>query len=96
FWRLSWMLAASPARGALLRIEPYVFFLFCAHLILIWLGGPVLGALFGRLGSPLYPVYLVAQPILVLIAVVAIGTVLGHLLPGLARLLSGGRLSGAT
>ncbi len=93
FWRVSWALAHSPARGTLLRIEPFAFFLFCAHLILIWLGGPVLGAMFGVLGSPLYPLYLIVQPVLVLIAVVLIGTGLGRAAPPLARLLSGGRLS---
>lgn len=93
FWRLAWWLAGSAARGILLRVEPYVFFLFCAHLILIWLGGPVLGGVFGRLGAPLYPVYLIAQPFLTLIVVILIGNLLGKVAPGAARLLSGGRLS---
>ncbi|HEX7876873.1 MAG TPA: acyltransferase [Sphingobium sp.] len=92
FWRLSWALAGGPARGLLLRIEPFAFFLFCSHLILIWLGGPVLGALFGKLGSPLYPAYLLAQPLLVLIAVLLLGSILSRAWPGMAKLLSGGRL----
>ncbi len=92
FWRLAWALANSPARGVLLRIEPYAFLLFCAHLILIWLGGPVLGLLFGTLGSPLYPAYLIAQPFLVLVAAILIGSLLGRSVPGAAKLLSGGRL----
>lgn len=95
FWRLAWELAGSPARGLLLRIEPFAFFLFCSHLILIWLGGPLLGSLFGKLGSPFYPAYLLAQPLLVLIAVVMIGSLLNRAAPGLAKLLSGGRLVGA-
>jgi hypothetical protein len=95
FWRVAWGLADSPARGALLRIEPYVFLIFCAHLILIWLGGPVLGALFGRLGQPFYPAYLVVQPLLVLIAVVMLGEGLRALAPQTAKLLSGGRLKAA-
>jgi len=92
FWRLSWALADSPARGLLLKIEPYAFLLFCVHLILIWLGGPLLGMLFGKLGSPLYPVYLIAQPFLVLAAVVLLGTLLSRMAPGVAAFLSGGRL----
>ena len=64
FWRLAWALAGSRARAVLLRIEPFAFFLFCAHLILIWLFGPLLGKLFGKLGSPLYPVSLLIQPLL--------------------------------
>lgn len=92
FWRLSWALARSPLRGLLLRIEPYAFFLFCSHLILLWLGGPLLGAIFGTLGSPFYPAYLLVQPLLVLFAVVLLGTLLSKAAPRLARLLSGGRL----
>ncbi|WP_240334213.1 acyltransferase family protein [Sphingobium estronivorans] len=95
FWRLSWGLAASVARGMLLRIEPFVFFLFCSHLILIWLGGPVLGALFGKLGSPFYPAYLLVQPLLVLMAVILLGSLLSRASPRLAKLLSGGRLMAA-
>ncbi len=94
FWRIAWALAGTGARGLLLRIEPYAFFLFCAHLILIWLGGPVLGALFGPMGSPLYPVYLILQPLIVLAAVIPIGGALQRLAPAAATVLSGGRLKG--
>ncbi len=93
FWRLAWGLAGSPARGMLLRIEPYAFLFFCSHLILIWLGGPLLGTVFGKLGSPLYPAYLLVQPLLVLFAVVLLGSLLNRTAPGAARLLSGGRLA---
>jgi len=95
FWRMAWALAGGPARGLLLRIEPYAFFLFCAHLILIWLGGPVLGALFGRMGSPLYPIYLLLQPLIVLAVVVPLAGLLRRTAPGAAELLSGGRLKSA-
>ena len=96
FWRLSWGLAGSPVRGLLLRIEPFAFLLFCSHLILIWLGGPLLGVLFGKLGSPFYPAYLLIQPLLVLIAVLLLGSILSRAWPGLAKVLSGGRLQGAS
>ncbi|WP_294136874.1 acyltransferase [Sphingobium sp.] len=92
FWRLAWALAGSGVRGVLLRIEPFAFFLFCAHLILIWLFGPLLGQMFGPLGSPLYPVYLVIQPLLVLGAVMLIATLLRRIAPGAATMLSGGRI----
>ncbi|MCP1471221.1 fucose 4-O-acetylase-like acetyltransferase [Sphingobium sp. OAS761] len=92
FWRFSWMLAGTRLRVPILRIEPYAFFLFCLHLILIWLGGPLLGHIFGRMGSPFYPVYLVAQPFIVLALTVLIGRLLVRLVPGTAALLSGGRL----
>jgi hypothetical protein len=92
FWRLAWALADSPARPMLLRIEPYAFFLFCAHLILIWLFGPVLGGVFGKMGTPLYPFYLIAQPFMVLGVVMMIGAGLRRVAPGAAAVLSGGRL----
>lgn len=92
FWRLAWALAGSPARPMLLRVEPYMFFLFSAHLILIWLLGPVLGGLFGKMGTPFYPFYLILQPLMVLGAVIAIGAGLRRVAPGAAALLSGGRL----
>lgn len=93
FWRLAWGLAGTHARNGLLRLEPFVFFLFCSHLILIWLLGPVLGLAFGKLGDPLYPVYLLIQPALVVIAVVAIARLLMRFAPSAASLLSGGRLT---
>lgn len=92
FWRLSWSLALRPLGGALLRIEPYAFFLFCAHLILIWLMGPLGGKLTGPLGSPLYPLYLLLQPLMVLIPVIALAVLLRRTMPSTAKLLSGGRL----
>lgn len=95
YWRLSWALSDSAARGFLLRIEPFAFFLFCSHLILIWLGGPLLGALFGKLATPLYPLYLLTQPLIVLLAVILIATLMARTAPGPARVLSGGRLRAA-
>ncbi|WP_260925928.1 acyltransferase family protein [Novosphingobium sp. 9] len=92
FWALAWRLAGSRFAPALLRIEPYMFLLFCAHLIMIWLGGPLIGRLTGPMGSPLYPVLLLAQPLIVLGASVILGKVLLGVSPAAARLLSGGRL----
>ena len=92
FWRLAWIVAGSRLRGPMLRIEPFAFFLFCAHLILIWLGGPFLGHVFGRMGAPLYPVYLILQPAMVAAVVIPIGLLLRRYMPRAARILSGGRL----
>ena len=94
FWSLAWRLAATRAAAPLLRVEPYVFLMFCAHLIMIWLGGPLIGGLTGPLGSPLYPVLLLLQPPLVLLASIGIGRLLLACAPGAAFVLSGGRLKG--
>ena len=95
FWRLAWALADRPAGRRILAIEPYSFFLFCAHLILIWLFAPLIGKLTGPLGSPLYPLFLLAQPLLVLAAVLALARPLARHWPAAARVLSGGRLGRA-
>ncbi|MGF7154158.1 acyltransferase family protein [Novosphingobium gossypii] len=94
-WWLAWRLVKTRAMPLLRRIEPYMFFYFCAHLILIWLFGPMLGKLSGKLGSPLYPIYLVVQPFLILGAVVVLAQALLKVAPGLAVVLSGGRLTSA-
>ena len=52
----------------------------------------MLGGLFGRMGTPLYPAYLLLQPLIVLGVVMLIGTMLRHAAPGVAEILSGGRL----
>lgn len=91
-WSIAWRLAGARAGAALLGIEPYAFLLFCAHLIMMWLGGPMLGHFTGPLGSRFYPLYLLLQPALVLAATIALGRMLTFCSPPLARLLSGDRL----
>ncbi|MDX3908629.1 MAG: acyltransferase [Sphingobium sp.] len=93
FWRIANACAASRARDALLAIAPYVFFLFCCHLILIWIGGPLLGHWIGPAGSPLYPAFLIAQPLLVLGASIVLARAVIAISPAAARILSGGRLA---
>ncbi|MBB3980381.1 hypothetical protein GGR44_000012 [Sphingobium fontiphilum] len=92
FWRLAWALVPTRAGAILRRIEPFAFFLFCAHLILIWLGGPLIGRIVGRMGSPLYPLFLLLQPALILMAAAPMASALNRLSPVAAALLSGGRL----
>jgi hypothetical protein len=91
-WATCWRLAKTKAGATLMKLEPYVFLVFCDHLILMWIGGPVIGRLTGPLSSPLYVPFLLLQPVLILLASVALGRGLVRLSPPLARLLSGGRL----
>ena len=95
FWRFAWYLAGRGSGAVLRRLEPYAFLIFSAHLIMIWLAGPLIGRLTGPLGSPFYPVFLLLQPLLVAAAGVALGRLLMLATPRTARLLSGGRLRGA-
>jgi hypothetical protein len=91
-WSMAWRLAASKAAAPLLKLEPYSFLMFCAHLIVIWLAGPAIGTLVGPIGSPLYPLFLLSQPALAMAAAVGLGKLLMATWPEAARLLSGGRL----
>ncbi|WP_206240511.1 acyltransferase family protein [Novosphingobium terrae] len=96
FWALAWRLAASRIAGPLLKVEPYMFLMFCAHLIMIWLLGPLIGDhIFGPIGSPAYPLFLLSQPFMVLGATVALGNLMMRVTPKAAKLLSGGRLHAA-
>jgi hypothetical protein len=92
FWRVAWGLADSFAAATLKRIEPYMFLMFCGHLILIWTLAPVIGRLTGPLGSPAYPAFLLLQPFLTLAFAIAFAKLLAAVSPGAARVLSGGRL----
>jgi len=92
FWALAWRLAASRAAQMILKVEPYAFLMFCSHLIMMWVAGPAIGKFSGPLGSPLYPVFLLAQPALVLGATLLLGRGLLALSPTAAFWLSGGRL----
>ena len=92
FWRVAWELAGRGSGALLQRLEPYAFLIFSAHLIMIWLAGPLIGGVTGPLGSPFYPVFLLLQPVMVAVAGVALGRVLMIAAPRAAWLLSGGRL----
>lgn len=90
FARIAWGLAARPAMFRWL--EPYAFFLFCSHMILIWLSTPLFEALTGPLGSPAYPVLLLIHPLLALGFALGLGQMLMLFAPRTGEILSGGRL----
>jgi fucose 4-O-acetylase-like acetyltransferase len=92
FWGAAWRIAGRAPAALVLKAEPFAFFLFCAHVIMIWLAGPVIGRMTGPLGSPLYPLFLLAQPALALAAALGLGRLLVRLAPRAAGVLSGGRL----
>jgi hypothetical protein len=95
FWGLAWRIARRAPAAWLLKAEPFAFLMFCAHVTMIWLVGPLIGRFTGPLGSPLYPLFLLVQPPLVLLASLGLGRALVSLAPAAARLLSGGRLPAA-
>lgn len=92
FWKMAGVLARRPIGAGFRYLERYAFLMFCCHLILIWIFGPLIGQLTGPAGSPLYPVFLLVQPALILGATILIGKGLLQLSPAAAAALSGGRL----
>jgi fucose 4-O-acetylase-like acetyltransferase len=92
FWRLAWALSASRATTPLKTVEPYMFFMFCVHLIFIWTLAPLVGQWSGPLGSSSYPIFLVLQPFAALGLTVVVVSALSLVAPGAVRMLSGGRL----
>jgi hypothetical protein len=93
-WRTAIALTGTPLMTVMKRVEPYAFFLFCSHMIMIWIGGQTLGRVSGPLGSPGYPAFFLIQPFLCLAAAIVISRALMEIAPGLVSLLSGGRLRG--
>jgi hypothetical protein len=91
-WRCA--LALVPTRlGTRIRgVERYAFLLFCCHLVLIWLLGPLIGLATGTMGAPGYVPFLLLQPLLALGGTVLVGWALLMLSRPSAKLLSGGRL----
>jgi hypothetical protein len=64
-------------------------------MIMIWLFGPLIGLVTGPLGSPLYPIFLIAQPFLVLGGTILLGNALAQVAPNATQILSGGRMGAA-
>jgi fucose 4-O-acetylase-like acetyltransferase len=91
-WRSAIALAGRPVAGRLLGLERYAFFLFCCHLLFMWLVAPEIGALTGTMGSPLWPAFFLLQPLLALGFAILLAKAIEALAPKAAELLSGGRL----
>jgi fucose 4-O-acetylase-like acetyltransferase len=96
FWRIAWVLAGTALVRPFKRVEPYMFLMFCGHLILIWTLCPMAGRLTGPLGSPAYPVFLLLQPVMALGLSVLFAKALCAVSPGAAGILSGGRIERST
>jgi hypothetical protein len=96
FWRIAWVLAGTALVRPFKRVEPYMFLMFCGHLILIWTLCPMAGRLTGPLGSPAYPAFLLLQPVMALGLSVLFAKALCAVSPGAAGILSGGRIERST
>lgn len=94
-WRSAIALAGAHAGRALIGLERYAFFLFCSHLLFMWLLAPAIGLITGPMGSPLWPIFFLVQPLLALAFAIALACAIERLSPRAADLLSGGRLGRA-
>ncbi len=92
-WRIALALVPTRAGKRIIGLERYAFLMFCCHLVLIWLLGPVIGLATGRMGSPGYLPFLLVQPLLALGGAILLGRALEAASPPTAKLLSGGRLA---
>jgi hypothetical protein len=91
-WRGAMALAWRPLGSRLLPFERYAFFLFCSHLLFMWLVAPLIGRLTGPFGSPAWPLFFLAMPLLALGFAIALASAIDRVSPRAAALLSGGRL----
>ena len=91
-WRAAMALAERPAGQRLIAMERYAFFLFCSHLLFMWLLAPAIGRVTGPMGGDAWPVFFLLQPLLALGFAILLAKAIEALSPRAAELLSGGRL----
>lgn len=92
FWKITAWLLERRAGALAQRIEPHIFFFFCAHTLvlgLLWRAVSTLGFDYGTAG---YAIFYIAAPIWALIPVLAATAILLAISPPVLRMLCGGRL----
>jgi fucose 4-O-acetylase-like acetyltransferase len=93
-WRIALALVPTRAGPRVIGLERYAFLLFCCHLVLIWMLGPLIGLATGTMGAPGYIPFLLLQPALALGGTILVGRALEFVSRPAAKILSGGRLDG--
>jgi fucose 4-O-acetylase-like acetyltransferase len=91
FWWLSVRLARSAAGPRLAQFEPFIFFAFCSHMIVLTLMWFAWQQVFGGYYDAAYPVFFFLSPVAVLLIARMAVPVLGKLMPPVFRLINGGR-----
>jgi len=94
-WRSAMALARRELGQSLLGFERYAFFLFCSHLLFMWLLAPAIGHFSGPMGNAGWPLFFLVQPLLALGFAMLLASAMETLAPRAADLLSGGRLGGS-
>lgn len=91
FWWMALALSRSRLAGRVAALEPYIFFVFCAHMLILtvlWFAWQVP---FGGYYAPAYPLFWAGAPVAALVIAVAGARILDRLAPGLFALVNGGR-----
>jgi hypothetical protein len=91
FWWMAVALSQVRWGRRLAALEPYIFFVFCAHMVILTLAWFGWQRVFGGYYGAFYPVFWLGAPLLALGAGVAGARVLDRLAPGVFALVNGGR-----
>jgi hypothetical protein len=92
FWCASLWLTAFPVGARVARVEPYIFFVFCSHELVLKMFVPVGSTLFGGYYAPTYPIYFFLQPVLALGVGVAGCWLMARAAPALLRPFNAGKV----
>jgi len=93
-WTLAAKLVGTPWNARLARLSSYVFVAFCSHfLVLTFLWEGAIRPLVGAGDTVGYALWFVVAPFVAMAAAVLIVEVAARLVPALARLITGGRVS---
>jgi hypothetical protein len=91
FWILSTAIARRPIAARIIAFEPVIFFVFCAHPLIIgafWILVQTTGTV---VGTPGHALFFILGPLLVLAASTVTAALLAIFAPALLRVLMGGR-----
>jgi hypothetical protein len=93
FWLLTGHLARWSGKDKLLELEPYVFFYFCGHALLlnaVWHAFGLVGGV--EFGSPVYQLFFFGAPVLVALFLIPGASIGARIAPWAISPLSGGRI----
>ncbi|ACT59158.1 acyltransferase family protein [Hirschia baltica] len=91
FWGLSIRISKLKISHYILKLEQFIFIIFCSHVLILTICWGAWQKLLGGYYDPAYPVFFLLGPILVAIIVVPVAIVLNKLLPPVFALINGGR-----
>jgi fucose 4-O-acetylase-like acetyltransferase len=92
FWMLTDLAVRSRLKPGLFAVEPFIFFFFCAHALVLNASWRALTPLGLTYGDPAYQVYFLSAPFTTLAICMAGALILLRIWPGLLKALCGGRL----